>query len=277
MPSFETRVAIYQPRYFPQLHYFHRALHSDVFVILASAQYTKSLVHVTEGKIQQRHPSYQSDTPIKLSSGNHLLTVPTKHHGLAPINQTEIDYSHRWINQHLQTIKSAFGKTPRFDQIYPQVQNILDLRSQNLADLNLQTIIWGITTILGFGATLELNLEKLNSLLIKSTTARLKTILTDQQTGVPRPEGNAKGTEWTAQICHSLRASEYFHGGTAQAGYMDLDYYRNLGITPVAQNWRCPEYPQQFSDKIGFISNLSILDLLFNVEPDAAQKILGLS
>lgn len=268
----ERRVAIYQPRYFPQLHYFNRLLSSDIFVILGSAQYTKSLVHFSEDG-GHRYPSYQTDTPIKLPDGEYLLTVPVKHDGRLPINQTAIDYSHRWVHKHLATLRHAYGRADCSGLILPQVSELLVGNYESLAQLNTATIIWSFAHLLGLNLA-SLTLDNLNQRLAATDDVRLKKVVTDQQTGVFRPAGEKKGTEWTAAICQALGVTEYYHGGTAQTGYMEIDHYRQLGIKPVVQNWRCPNYSQQFSDKIGFKPNLSIIDLLMNVGTKQALQIL---
>lgn len=267
------RVTIYQPQYFPRLHYFNRILNADTYVILSSAQYTKSLVHFDNGKKRQK--SYQSDAPIKLPSGLHLLTVPVRHDGLSPISKARIDYTHHWVARHLATLRSAYGKTPHFDQVYPQVQELLSKKPAVLADLTIATTLWGISRVVGFNLPLDdLTLEAVNDSLQKQETARLRRIVLDSQTGVERPDGEHKGTEWTAAICKSMGASEYFHGGTAKSGYMELEHYRTLGISPIIQSWQCSEYGQSFTDRLGFLPNLSILDLLFNVDPGSALSVL---
>lgn len=269
------RVTIYQPRYFPQLHYFNRVLNSDVFVILESAQYTKALSHITKNG-RERHKSYQSDTPIKISSGEYLLTIPVKHDGLLPINKTKIDYSHKWILKHLTIIKSAYGKTELFDKIFPKLREILLKQYNSLADLNIATIVFGLSYILGLEIfdPSDFTLEKVNQKLANFKYIRLKKILSDKEISVIRPEGLRKGTEWTTAICQALNANEYYHGGTAKDSYMELDYYKKRGITPVMQDWQLKTYRQQFSDKVGFIANLCILDLLFNVDQKEALKII---
>lgn len=267
------RATIYQPQYFPRLHYFNRILSSDTFVILDSSQYTKSLVHVGNGR--ERHKSYQSDTPIKLSSGLHLLTIPVKHEGLLPISKTRIDYMRRWVPQHLATLRTAYGKTTHFDRYFPELKSIYAQDFRTLSDLNIRTICWALSRLIGFELdVLECTIEKVNHLLAPQTRVRLKRMLTDQDTGVLRPEGLGKGTEWTAAILKILGATEYLHGGTAQAGYMEHRVYEQAGVNPILQDWHCREYPQQFTEKIGFLPNLSILDLLFNAEPETARDIL---
>lgn len=266
-------LTIYQPQYFPRLHYFARICASDVFVILDSAQYTKSLVHLTQ-KGRERRKSYQSDTPIKYPQGEYFLTVPIKHDGLLPINKTQIDYSHKWVPKHLSTIKTFYSKAKNFENLFPQIKEVLTQKYDNLAELNIKIIIWALSSIFGLDFKVkDLTLENLNKNLEKGDL-RLKKVIKDSQTGVRRPYGLQKGTEWTIAILKSQEASKYYYGGTALLGYMDIEAYKKAGITPLKQEWVCREYSQQFSDRVSFISNLSIIDLLFNEENDKVKEIL---
>lgn len=267
------RVSIYQPRYFPQLHYFNRALESDIFVILDCAQYTKALVHNVNGE-KERHKSFQSDTIIKFPEGPHFLTVSIKHNGLLPINETQLDYSQDWARKHIAAISTAYHKSKSFDQIFPQIEKILSSDYQTLGDLNIKTFLWGLACIMGLNLDpSNLNVETINEHLA-TANFRLKKIILGSELGVERPDGFQKGTQWTVAICKKLGATEYVHGETAQNGYMDEEYYKKNNIKLVTQNWGCKEYDQQFMDRAGFISNLSILDLLLNVDREKALEIV---
>ena len=267
------RVSIYQPRYFPQLHYFNRALESDVFVILDCAQYTKALVHSVNGG-KERHKSFQSDTVIKFPEGSHFLTVSIKHNGLLPISKTQLDYSQDWARKHAATISTAYRKSPLYNSVFPQIDGLLKSEYQTLGELNVKTFLWGIAYVLGLNLDpSELNVETINKHL-ENSSFRLKKIVLGSELGVKRPEGTQKGTEWTVEICKKLGATEYVHGETAQNGYMDENYYKENNISLITQNWTCAEYDQQFNEKAGFISNLSIIDLLMNVNREKALEII---
>ena len=267
------RVAIYQPRYFPQLHYFNRAINSDVFVILDCAQYTKALVHSVNGK-KERHKSFQSDTILKLPEGIHYLTVSVKHNGLLPINQTVLDYSSDWARRHIATIASAYRKSPNFARVFPQIEQLLKRDYKTLGELNIMTFLWGLSCLMGLKIDIDnLSVEIINDHL-QNSPFRLKKIVLGSELGVERPQGAQRGTEWTVAICKALGASEYIHGETAQNGYMDEGYYHKNNIELVTQSWKCEEYEQQFKDRAGFISNLSIIDLLLNVSAKEASQII---
>lgn len=266
------RVTIYQPQYFPRLHYFNRILDADVFVVLDSAQYTKVLTHFDKGR--KKHKSYQSHAPIKLPGGEYILSVPVKHKWFLPINETQIEYNNGWVPEHLRTIQLAYGRSPNFHQFFPQIEEILSQQYKNLAELNIKTILWGVASVLGIKIPLQdLTIEHINRELDRNQTVRLKKILRDKGTGVQKTESK-KGDEWIMAICKSLGATEHYHGETSKAGYMDVEYYKNLGITPITQNWHCKKYTQQFSNKNGFIPNLSIIDLLLNVGEVGAYNAL---
>lgn len=267
------RVTIYQPQYFPRLHYFNRLLSADAFVILDSAQYTKSLLHI-DGDNKQRHPSFQSTTPIKTAAQNKLISVSVRHNGLAPINETGIDYSQKWNANNIFELKKNYGRADQYEEVIQEIKEIINKEYQSLAELNINTILWGINRLFSLNIPVKsISIEKVNAALQLQKEIRLKKIMRDKDTGAIRPEGLQKGTEWTTAICRAIGADEYYNGGTAQQNYMDLDYYKQYGITTVLQDWKCREYKQQL-EKQGFIPNLSILDLLLNVPPEEAKRIV---
>lgn len=267
------RVAIYQPQYFPRLHYINRALHADTFVLLSSAQYTKSLVHVDGEGQRSRHKSFQADAPVKLPSGVHQLTVPIRGKKPAPLDESSIDYSSNWVARHLQTLKAAYGRAVNYDRYAPEVEEILRRRPETLAELDTLTVLWAITRILSMEVPVgDLSASGISARL-PAMGARIAGIVSDGDLDAARPEGRQRGTEWTIAICRALGATEYVYGGTAGAGYMDAGAYEAEGIGLVRQDWTCREYPQRFGE-VGFVANLSVLDLLFNAGPETARVVL---
>lgn len=270
------RVSIYQPRYFPQLHYFNRMLDADIFIFLDTAQYTKSL-RQRVGEEERRFPSFQSDTPIKLPQGKFLLTVPVQHAGYSPLNQTGIDYGQHWNVKHFAVIKAAYKKAPYFPIIADSLKDLLLFQYETLAELNIASTLWAIAYLLGIEPkNQEITIDTINTLLQKRHDIRLKKILLGSKLGVDRPEGLQKGTEWTTAICLKVGATEYLHGKTAQENYMHYEYYLSHGITPVVQNWKPAPYLQQFEKQQAFFANLSILDLLCNISAKEALALLCL-
>lgn len=271
------RVTIYQPRYFPQLHYFNRMIEADVFVFLDNAQYTKSLRQKTQDG-EKRTSSFQSDTPIKLSSGMHLLTIPIHHNGYETLQRIKIDYAQKWPTKHTSVVKNAYHKSREFAAIHHELKRLLSVNYLSLGNVNCVTTLWALSYLLEFHLDLSsITLADVNKRLAKQNKVRLKKILFASQLPVPRPEGLQKGTQWTTALCTYLGANEYMYGGTAKQNYMQFDYYTSHGVTPILQNWKCASYPQQFENSTPFIPNLSIIDLLCNVDAETARTIITTS
>ncbi len=268
-PNKAIRCSGLQPQYFPRLHYFNRILNADVFIVRDEVQF------VRDHKFPDGHrgPSFQAHTPIKTNEGTHLLSVPTKHEGLKPINQTTISFDERWPQKHLKTIFYAYQKSASFNTIYPAVEALITAGYKSLADLNVATICWAIATLAGLDKGTELTLSEVNKFLSTQTMFRLQRIVLASQSQFYKKQPNASANEKIIGLYTEVGATEDYSGGTAVAAYMDIDLFRRHGLEVVVQNWQCPEYPQQFH-KTGFIPNLSIMDLLMNVPVDKARSII---
>ena len=76
-------------------------------------------------------------------------------------------------------------------------------------------------------------------------------------------------TERILAICKALGAITYLSGPAAKV-YLDEDLLRRNGIVPEYKTYDYPEYPQLHGR---FDGNLSVLDLIANVGPDAPLYI----
>lgn len=270
------RLTGYQPQYFPRLHYIARVLDSDIFTISDHVQFVKSHKYPLSEGGYKRDKSFQADTLVKFSSGKAFLTVPVKQDGLLPINETKIAYdAGRWIPVQMKSMKSNYAKVQGFKTLYPHFEQLLQRQYPNLAALNTTTILWSIGVILaGKDFPVEnATIPFVNHLLKEKHPFRLKKIALMSQTPIPPPDEMRDATDWIIETCKYFDADEYYSGGTAAVAYLDKDRVEKAGITIIQQDWRCKEYTQQFSN-IGFISNLSILDLLFNEDHDKVQEVL---
>jgi hypothetical protein len=79
-------------------------------------------------------------------------------------------------------------------------------------------------------------------------------------------------TDRLVALCNAVGASRYLSGPAAQ-NYIDANAFTNSGIALLFKSYEgYPEYPQQFPP---FLHGVTVLDLLFNVGPDAAWYIWG--
>lgn len=119
---------ISQPRFFPGLHYLHRMMLADIFVILDTVQFSP------------RHE--ENRTRIKTSGGPHWLTVPvrqiTREQRIVDIR---IDDTQPWRRKAVRTLAAHYGKTRHYPAHATEVTRILDAPTETLTELDAAS--WG--------------------------------------------------------------------------------------------------------------------------------------
>src|SRR5713226_2493691 len=90
---------ISQPRFFPGLHYLHRMMVADIFVIFDTVQFTP------------RHE--ENRTRLKSPQGPQWLTVPMRQLSREqPILQTHIDNAQPWQSKAIKALSTLYAKAP---------------------------------------------------------------------------------------------------------------------------------------------------------------------
>lgn len=262
-----------QPQYFPRLHYFARIMNADVFAVRDDAQFVR----------HHKYPdgtngfSYQAHSPIKSSMGVYNLVIPIVHEGLTPLFKTHTSDREKWVSSHVQTIKSIYGKSQNFEIVYPQIKSIIEDKHQSLLGLNLKSIMWGVLSILGEKEITKekLNLKYVNKKLAQIHLFRLKEIKLATTLNCFKNFKSQTANEKILSIIKELKATEDYCGGTAISAYVEESLFTDNDITITVQDWKCQKYPQLFDEKLGFIPNLSIIDLLMNVDHKRVVKIIN--
>ena len=77
--------------------------------------------------------------------------------------------------------------------------------------------------------------------------------------------------ERLVDIIQALGGS-HFYEGAAGRNYIDVEFFDQSGISVTFQDYNHPLYPQLHG---GFISHLSIIDLLFNCGPNSYDILSG--
>ena len=260
-----------QPQYFPRLHYFARIFNTDIYAIRDDAQFVRKHKY-PDGRVDK---SYQAHSPVKQSFGRFLLAIPVHHEGFLPLAITKIGQNTDWAENHLKTFKVAYSKAPLFSEIYPELEKILGASYKSLADLNITTTLWGILRILG-NKKISLDMLSIDTViekLKKEKSIRLKQIKRTSQSKCLK-DPTLRTNEKIVALCKEYGANEDYCGGTGAQAYVDHSLFEKNGISIKVQDWKCKEYPQLFSKHHGFIANLSILDLLFNVSAPQARSLL---
>lgn len=192
--------------------------------------------------VQFQKNGLQNRNQIKTPHGITWLTVPVKHHFGQLICQTEIaDPSN--LGKHLKTLEFAYRKSRFFDEIRALVTPVLEDHSNRLVDLN-NTLIHNFLDYLGFTGEV-----------VKASALDV----------------TGEGSDLILNICRKLNATEYLSGAGGK-NYMKIEEFERAGIRVVFQKYQNGVYPQLFAEQ-GFIPDLSVIDMLFNVGKESRSLI----
>jgi hypothetical protein len=195
--------------------------------------------------VQYTKNDWRNRNRIKTANGLYWLTVPTGSDIERRICDVRLPDA-RWAHKHWKTLQQAYSPTPHFHRYEPFFRHVyLEKRWESLSQLN-QYLIKAIAR------------DHLG----------LKTRFDDSRNYAV---GGAK-FDRLLNLLIELRAEVYVSGPSAH-GYIDVQRMEEHGIELVFKTYdRYPEYSQRFPP---FEHAVSILDLLFNVGPDAPEYIWG--
>jgi hypothetical protein len=203
-------------------------------------------VFVILDDVQFTKNGWQNRNKIKGAQGPVCLTVPVRDPAFKPINAVEIDAQSAWREKHWKSLLFTYSKAPFFRRFGPVFEQALAEPWERLAPLNCHLIR---ALCQGFGIR--------TSLVLSSTL-----------------EVQGASTERLVRICQVLGADRYLTGAYAMGNHMDERMFGNCGISVEIQAWECPQYRQQFPG-VGFLPDLSGVDLLFNEGPGGLRLLLG--
>ena len=186
--------------------------------------------------------SYRNRCHFYSASGVQSLSFPVVHseNGYSlPIREIKVDYSTPWVRQHKMAIVSAYRTSAFFEYYQDELFAILDSQPGTLWELNLEIIRFFIRKI---GIPVEI---KMTEDFLKSG----ETVGNGVWEGLPYNAG--LDAVDLRQVIHPKRPD---------------DILRRMG--------KEKPYFQVFAGKHGFITNLSIMDLLFNEGPDAVSYLV---
>ena len=117
-----TVCLISQPRLFPGLHYLHRLLVADVFVVLDTVPFTP------------RHE--ETRTRLKAPDGARWMTIPmVKKSRDQRISETRIDQTQHWRRKAIHSLESLYGAAPQFAAFESEIRSILAAPHESLLDV----------------------------------------------------------------------------------------------------------------------------------------------
>jgi hypothetical protein len=182
---------------------------------------------------------------IKSQTGPKWLTIPvaTKGRFNQLVNETLVQ-GQEWREQHWATLVHAYGKSAFFNEISDLLGPLYkDGRSEFLSAINREFIV-EISDFLNLNTTI---------------TTSSQYPLTNEP------------TERLVSICRAAGATTYVSGPAAKS-YLDVSVFRRENID--VEWFEYPtyrQYPQMWG---GFESNMSIVDMLFNLGEASLEQVL---
>ncbi len=174
-----------------------------------------------------------------------LLTVPLKKMKGVDSSYMEAipDDSKLWQKEHLNKIKDAYLKAPFFKERFNLIESVLLQKHENLSHLSAAFI------------------QVICNLLDIKTQVILASSLVEK--GLQKNERNI-------DLCLQMGARTYLSGQGAKK-YNDENLFAQHQLKIVYQSFELPVYKQIGE---GFVANLSVLDILFNVPIEEIKKII---
>lgn len=188
---------------------------------------------------------WRNRNKIKSINGAEWLTIPVGSDNKRLICEVDIKES-IWQVKHWKTLQTNYSASRYFDRYRPFFEDFfLGHKWKNLSEINQHLIRYIACDLFGVTTTFR---DSRQYLLTGQKQDRLLDLL-----------GKAGATRYIS--------------GPAAKAYIEPDLFESAGIELVWKDYSgYPEYPQRFPP---FEHGVSILDLLFNVGPDAPDYIWG--
>lgn len=194
--------------------------------------------------VQYKKNEFQNRNLIKGPQGPQWLTVPVLYHFGQAIREVPINNTVPWAKKHQAAIVSCYGKAPYFDRYFGDFERLYAGPYTGISEINIAAARL-IGRLLGIRTTL----------LVASELPRVD----DQR------------DRRLAEIVKLVGGDTYLSGAGGR-GYVNEGIFCEEGVRLVFQEFSAPVYPQLFGQ---FAPNLSIVDLIFNVGPNAIDYLRG--
>lgn len=193
--------------------------------------------------VQFHRRGVQNRNQIKTHAGASWLVVPVHADRQTAICEVTIPQS-RWAVKHVRSIEQNYRQA-KFAQWFDELHPILEDQWEKLSDLNIATTSWMFEKL------------QVKCRIVKASDLNVTGIADDL----------------LLAICKAVNATVYMSGQGAKH-YQDDRKFIASGIEVHYQVYSNQTY-QQCHPKLGFVADLSALDLILNLGPEARTVMLA--
>ena len=188
----------------------------------------------------------QNRNQIKTAQGGSWLTVPVRQKFGQKIVDVEINGGVDWRKKHWVSIVQNYGKASCFNRYAGELESLYLKEWEKLIDLNLELL------------QMMLRWMEIPTRLLRSSGM----------------QAQGKSSDLVLNLCREAGATRYV-SGFGGCSYLDSGAFANAGIDIVYRSPNLPVcYPQQYP-KVGFLNDLSALDLILNCGTDWRSFVGG--
>jgi hypothetical protein len=225
------KIAIHQPNYFPWPGYFYKMLNADIFVLYDNIQIE-----------QYSQQAFVNRTKIRTAEGQQWMTCPVHVNGSKLIKDVVLADDINWRTKHLKSIYYSYNSCRYYDEIYPQIEQLILFNDSFLADFNERIIRW------------VCNYLDINCQILRASDMDLKAF---------------GATERLIEIVQYLDGDAYLSGMGART-YQNDNLFIENNIKLIYSKFVCKPYLQRYQP---FMPLLSVLDVLFNMGKESRELI----
>lgn len=213
-------VVIHQPDFLSYLGFFHRLLHSDLYIVLDDVQFVK-------GTSQ----SWMNRDKIKTQQSEQWLTINVKKASRdTKINEISLSDTINWKKQNLDLLKQNYRKAEYFDEIFPYLEKLYSNDYDKLFEFNMASILMLMELF-------DIKIDIVYSSTLKTTQTK---------------------SERLVELLTQVDATHYLSGVGAKAYHQDAPFDK-AGLKVVWQEFQHPIYPQLHGDFIPYLSSIDLL------------------
>ncbi|MEW5691767.1 MAG: WbqC family protein [Candidatus Hydrogenedentota bacterium] len=174
---------------------------------------------------------------LKGPNGKVFITIPVHYKFPQKINDVLIDNRTEWIKKHINTIKTCYGRAKYFSKYFDILKESLNINETNLSLFLIKHLL--------------ILFERLNIKIPYFTASDIGVYTFNPTLRI-------------IELCKNVGGDMYL-SGPAGKDYLEEDLFKKHNIELIYQEYSPVKYNQNF-EKLGFIENLSVIDLLMNTD-----------
>ena len=243
---------------------------------LPSVAYMAVLARHGSAAIEQKETfpkqTFRNRAAIATGNGVLMLNVPVirPYGNHTRTDQMTLSYSEPWNIRHWRAIVAAYSAAPYFLYYRDGLEKILLQHYDRLLDLNDALLRYLLQKF-----KIDCHITYTDTFTPPSDNpSDLRTLLTDKHT-LPHPTSqNAPAVPFLKGYAEGGGYVPTLNGSSVESRGQIPRFALCRDQELSRRNFHFPPYPQVFDTRFGFLPNLSAIDLLFNLGPEAKQLLM---